>query len=132
MTTGLSFKPLWVRLEETQKRLIDELEQLKADRCSVVDRQGSSPWAKEDEHAIEISELERRSALEKGLRDQLAEIEHALRKKDQGTYGLCDSCGQPIDMDRLEALPQANLCLSCKARQVKNASGRINKGGLRT
>ena len=54
MTTGFSFKPLWVRLEETQKRLIDELEQLKADRYSVADRQGSSPWAKEGEHAIEI------------------------------------------------------------------------------
>lgn len=132
MTTGFSFKPLWVRLEETQKRLIDELEKSKADRCSVANRQGISPWAKEDEHAIEISELERRSALENGLRDQLAEIEHALRKKDQGTYGLCDNCGQPIDLDRLEALPQANLCLSCKASQVKGASGRINKAGLHT
>jgi DnaK suppressor protein len=122
MTTGFSFKPLWVRLEAAQKHLIDELEQLKANS------QGRSPWAKEDERAIEISEVERRSALEKGLRDQLAEIEHALCKRDQGTYGLCDNCGQPIDLDRLQALPQANLCLSCKARQAKNASGRIKEG----
>ena len=70
--------------------------------------------------------------MENGLRDQLAEIKHALCKKDQGTYGLCDNCGQPTDLDRLEVLPQANLCLSCKARQVKSASGRINKEGLRT
>jgi len=130
VTTGFSFKPLWGRLEGVQKRLIDELEQLKADRYPVAERQGSSPWAKEDERAIEISELERRSALEACLRNQLAEIEHALRKREQGTYGLCDNCGQPIDLDRLEALPQANLCLSCKARQAENASGSINRRRL--
>jgi len=130
VTTGFSFKPLWVRLEVAQKRLIDELEQLKANRGLVAGRQGSSLWAKEDEHAIEISELERRSALEKCLRDQLVEIEHALRKKNQGTYGLCDNCGQPIDPGRLEALPQANLCLNCKAheasRKRQGDSGRKN------
>ena len=115
VTTGFSFKPLWFRLEVAQKRLIDELEQLR----TVGERRGSSPWAKEDEEATETSELERRRALEKRLRDQLAEIEHALRKKDQGTYGLCDNCGQPIEPARLEALPQANLCLKCKARQAK-------------
>jgi len=130
MTTRFSFEPLWVRLETARKRLLDELEQLTADRSSMASRQGSSPWAKEDEHAIEISEFERRSALEKGLRDQLVEIDHALLKKDQGTYGLCDNCGQPIDLDRLEALPQANLCLSCKTRQVKSSLGRVSKEGL--
>ena len=123
MTTGFSFKPLWVRLEVARKRLTDELEQLR----TVGERRGNSPWAKEDEQANETSELERRCALEKRLRDQLAEIEHALHKKDQGTYGVCDFCGQPIEPARLEALPQANLCLSCKARQAKNATGQRGK-----
>jgi len=122
VTTG--FRPLWLRLEAAHKRLTDELEQLRA----VGERRGSSPWAKEDEEGTETSELERRRALEKRLRDQLAEIEHALHKKGQGTYGVCDSCGQPIDPARLEALPQANLCLSCKASQAKNAKGRSSPG----
>jgi DnaK suppressor protein len=51
---------------------------------------------------------------------RMAEVEHALHKFDQGTYGLCDICGQPIDPARLEALPQANLCLNCKARRAKH------------
>ncbi|MBA7707673.1 RNA polymerase-binding transcription factor DksA [subsurface metagenome] len=38
-------------------------------------------------------------------------------KCDEGTYGLCDACGQPIDPARLEALPEASLCLSCKAAE---------------
>ena len=128
MGTSFSFKPLWFRLEVAHKRLIDELEQLKTDSRPVVERQGSSPWTNEDEHASLTSELERRRALENRLRDQLAEIEHALHKKDQGTYGLCDACGQPIEPARLEALPQASQCLSCKASQAKNAKGRVPPG----
>jgi len=65
-------------------------------------------------------ELEKRLALEKRIRQELAKIEHALDKFAKGTYGLCDICGQPIDPARLEALPEANLCLSCKAKGVRN------------
>ena len=62
--------------------------------------------------------------MEKNLRGHLDEIEHALQKFQEGTYGLCDICNQPIDPARLEALPQANLCVSCKAGQSKNAKGK--------
>ena len=57
------------------------------------------------------------------MRDDLAEVEHALDKFEKGTYGLCESCGQFIDPARLEALPQASLCLSCKAHEEKAAKG---------
>ena len=57
-----------------------------------------------------------------------AGVEHALRKFEEGTYGLCDSCGQPIDPARLEALPQASLCLSCKAKQAKDAKHKSSSG----
>jgi hypothetical protein len=49
----------------------------------------------------------------------MAEVEQALHKFEVGTYGLYDICGQPIAPERLEALPWANLCLSCKTRQVR-------------
>ncbi len=112
------------RLESEQKRLIGELEQLKASVRPASERREGSPFGKREEEATETLELETRLALEKRIIDQLAEIEHALSKFENGTYGLCDSCGQPIDPARLEALPQATLCLSCKASQAKNAKGR--------
>jgi len=112
------------RLESEQKRLIGELEQLRASVRPANERREGSPFGKREEEATETLELETRLALEKRVRDQLAEIEHALSKFEKGTYGLCDSCGQSIDPARLEALPQANLCLSCKASQAKNAKGR--------
>ena len=122
MTT--KFEQLRSRLESEQKRLSEELEQLKANIRPVEVRREGSPFGKREEEATESLELEKRLALEKQVRDHLAEVEHALHKFEEGTYGLCDSCGQPIAPDRLEALPQASLCVDCKA---KNAKGRFSK-----
>ena len=44
-----------------------------------------------------------------------AEIDRALAKIESGTYGLCEQCGQPIPDARLQALPQAALCVACKS-----------------
>lgn len=118
------FNLLRSRLESEQKRLTGELEQLKASARPANERREGSPFGKREEEATETLELETRLALEKRVRDQLAEIEHALSKFEDGTYGLCDICGQPIDPARLEALPQANLCLNCKAGQAKDAKGK--------
>ena len=118
------YKELRVHLEIEQKRLIEELEQLKTSVPSSEERREGSPFGKREEEATESLELEKRLTLEKRIRDQLAEVEHALAKFDKGTYGLCDNCGKPIDPARLEALPQANLCMQCKAKQAKNAKGR--------
>ncbi len=113
------------RLESEQKRLLGELEQLEvSDHPQEVRREGS-PFGKREEEATESFELEKRLALERQIKDQLAEVEHALRKFEEGTYGLCDNCSQPIDPDRLEALPHANLCENCKA---KDAKGRFSQG----
>ena len=123
MTTD--FNLLRSRLEIERKRLTEELEQLNAGIRPSNERREGSPFGKREEEATESFELEKRLALEKRIRDQLADVEHSLNKFEQGTYGSCDSCGQPIDPARLEALPQANLCLSCKA---KNAKGKPSPG----
>ena len=122
MTTG--FNLLRSRLESEHKRLLEELEQLKASVRPVDERREGSPFGKREEEATETFELEKRLALDKRLLDQMADVEHALHKFEDGTYGSCDICGQPIDPARLEALPQANQCLSCKAKQAKNAKGK--------
>jgi len=122
MTTG--FNLLRSSLEQEQKRLTEELSQLTGNMSP--ERREGSPFGKREEEATESFELEKRLALEQRTKSQLAEIEHALLKFEEGTYGLCDECGQPIDPARLEALPQANLCLNCKALQAKNAKGKLS------
>ena len=126
MTTG--FNLLRSRLEGERKRLGEELEQLKAGVRPAEERREGSPFGKREEEATESFELEKRLVLEKRVRDQLAEVEFALDKFEKGTYGLCDACGKPIDPARLEALPQASLCLDCKAQQTKNAKGKSSPG----
>jgi DnaK suppressor protein len=122
--TNVGFNLLRARLENEQKRLNEELEQLKSSVRPADERREGSPFGKREEEATESFELERRLTLEKRLREQLADVEHALQKFEDGSYGFCDNCGQPIDPARLEALPHASLCLDCKARLAKEAKGK--------
>jgi DnaK suppressor protein len=113
------------RLREERERLGRGLEQLRASAPAVGELKEGSPYGKKEEGASEAFELEKRLALENRFTGLLNEVEHALQKFEQGTYGQCDTCGQPIDAERLEVLPQASLCLDCKSRQSKNAKGKL-------
>ncbi len=108
-------------LENEKEILSEELDQLKSSANSQEERREGSPFGKREEEANEALEIEKRAALEKRTKEQMANVEHALHKFEEGTYGRCDICGQAIDPERLEALPQAYLCMNCKAQQAKNA-----------
>jgi RNA polymerase-binding transcription factor DksA len=55
-------------------------------------------------------------ALAGELKDALADVDAALDRVRKGTYGRCARCGQPISPARLEAMPAAQLCISCASR----------------
>jgi len=114
---------LYERLKNEKTELLQKIGQLRALDQPSAERKEGSPFGKREEGADEASELEKRLALERRLEESLDEVEHALQKYEAGTYGLCDSCGQPIERARLEAIPQATLCLKCKAGQAKDAKG---------
>jgi RNA polymerase-binding protein DksA len=54
-------------------------------------------------------------------RRELARIDAAMRRVDEGTYGHCTSCGRQIAVDRLLALPDADLCTDCADRELRTA-----------
>ncbi len=56
-------------------------------------------------------------ALAGNLRDSLTDVEAALAKLDNGTFGDCEACGQPIPPARLEAAPAARLCMECASKR---------------
>ena len=122
------YSKLRKQLKDEQKRLTEELEQLHSSASSSEERREGSPFGKREEEATETLELEKRLVLENRIRQELVGIEHALDKFEKGTYGLCDNCGKPIAPERLEALPQASLCVNCKAQQAKNTKGRPPTG----
>jgi DnaK suppressor protein len=64
-------------------------------------------------------ERERDLSLYTNARDLLDKVEHALARIDDGTYGVCESCGKSIEAARLRALPHASLCISCKRAEER-------------
>jgi DnaK suppressor protein len=63
----------------------------------------------------DLGEQETMLTLESNEREILAEVERALERLDEGVYGQCERCGQPIPFERLEALPYATRCITCQA-----------------
>lgn len=117
------YTELHERLKREKTELLEKIEQLRARGQPSAERREGSPFGKREEGADEAAELEKRLVQERRLVEALNDVEHALEKYEAGTYGLCDSCGQAIERARLEAIPQASLCLNCKATRVKDARG---------
>jgi RNA polymerase-binding transcription factor DksA len=102
-----------VRLEETKatfddEHLRDESEDDSTSELSSIDQHPADVGTETFEREKDISILEQVEA-------ELADVEHALRRLEEGTYGICEACGQPIDEARLEALPAARFCLKDQA-----------------
>jgi DnaK suppressor protein len=118
-----------LKLEQIHQQLSKELELILADDRSSKEQQEANSYHDRVETAMATSDLERRIALKNQKTNNLAEIEHALHKLEEGTYGICDSCGQPIERERLEALPYASLCMGCKAKDKKMNKNFIGHNG---
>ena len=71
----------------------------------------------QDENAIEVSDYESSLSVEYELEKELKDIESALKKTSENTYGICSNCGKRINPKRLEAMPEATLCIECSAKK---------------
>ena len=105
------------KLDYFRKLLLSQraqaVEDLRADRATAVE--GSDGVTDSGEE----SELDttRSTALNLASRQSqlIEEIDDALRRIDDGTYGQCDVCGKPIDEERLKAMPTAKYDVACQA-----------------
>jgi DnaK suppressor protein len=97
------------QLQAEHDRLTEQLLDLGLDRASF-----DEGFADSGQVTAERGEVE---ALAGTLRGTLQDIDAALGKIEQGTYGLCESCGRPIAEARLEAMPAARLCIACASKR---------------
>ncbi len=95
------------RLEREREETWRKLERMREYLKYEVD-------ASADEGDPDIYEREKNLALVQSLERKLESITRALRLVEVGMYGTCERCGEAIDPARLEALPDATLCLKCK------------------
>ncbi|TCC23909.1 TraR/DksA family transcriptional regulator [Kribbella speibonae] len=113
-------------LAELRTELEGEVEHLKQEikdaeqEIAGLFRDGSD-GAGNDQADVGSTTLERyhELTLANNARDMLNQIEFALTRIDDGTYGVCDNCGNAIGKGRLQAFPRATLCVSCKERQER-------------
>ena len=95
--------------EAVDKQLLDHGVELEGDESiNVEDHEGFA------DSAQVTADRSQQITLVEQLRVRRADILAALQKIDDGTYGKCESCGQEIPAERLEAVPAATLCVACK------------------
>jgi DnaK suppressor protein len=74
-----------------------------------------------DQHSADLAfstfERSKDLGLKDGLEIDLAKVRLALERIDRGTYGYCLSCGNPLSQGRLNAMPDAELCVTCQEKQ---------------
>jgi len=97
-------------LEEERADLQAKLEELGVGGGGLT---YDSNFADSSQVTAERGEVE---ALAQKLRETLEEVERALHKLADGSYGACEDCGRPIDPARLEAKPAARYCIDCAAK----------------
>jgi DnaK suppressor protein len=114
-------------VREARDQLAAEAEELRADigraesdiASRLTDATGDAGDDQADQGA-KTFEREQELALTHNARELLAQTEHALARIEAGTYGTCESCGEPIGKARLQAFPRAVLCVTCKQREERH------------
>jgi len=86
-----------------------ERDALRSELADLVGLDYDANFADSSQVTAERGETE---ALTNSLRESLEEVERALVKLDEGTYGVCEVCGEPIAAARLEAMPAARYCIT--------------------
>ena len=110
----MQLEKVQILLEARRRQLADELAEL----TKPPEAGSNVSFGKRiGEGTTEAVERISSTAAARSIAAALAEVDRGLEKVDEGTYGLCDECGQPISPERLEAMPSATLCVTCSARR---------------
>jgi DnaK suppressor protein len=111
-----SISKLKDRLEAEGERLEAEIHDLDANqRDSLSEASGENVYR--DHMADQGSatfERELDMTLEESVRDAYRAVRAALKRVEEGTYGVCERCSTTIPVERLEAVPTATMCIACK------------------
>jgi len=113
-----------VKLLEERERLLGEKRAIDQDLIRLSQSQaddGASVGNHMADEGGSIQEADNDLAVRGNVEQVLAEVEHALKKLDNGTYGVCEDSGEPISQARLEALPYARYTV--KTQEKREATG---------
>jgi RNA polymerase-binding protein DksA len=108
-------------IDELRERLTSEREELAAQLTTIEDQAFAATQSDmsgdvgvDDESAdagTATFEREKELSIEQNVRDLIQKIDRALKRIEDGTYGICEVCGKPIEKARIKALPYVDLCI---------------------
>ncbi|HEX7166843.1 MAG TPA: TraR/DksA C4-type zinc finger protein [Acidimicrobiales bacterium] len=117
--------------DHTRQRLAEEQERLETLRKEyaglreVSEDDGMQELSSNDQHQADVGtetfEREKDFSILDEIEGELADIEHAMRRLDDGTYGTCEACGKAIPDERLEVMPATRFCLDDQALAEREA-----------
>ena len=110
-TIGVVTDPL---LHDPRAGLVAERDRVRAEIAEGIVAPGPMTYGSQAAAATQVFEQQRDLALRDRNAALLAEIEAAIARLDEGTYGRCVRCGNPVAPERLDALPWAAHCIGCQ------------------
>lgn len=97
-------------LEENLRRIAKPVDAKTGDYTTTFDEVGSD----RDDNTTEVEEYADNLPVEITLEEKLQDVLEALRKMEDGTYGICENCQEEIAIERLKVNPSAKTCIACK------------------
>lgn len=106
-------------LQKDLVRLRRELASAEVEIADLLRDSGDGAGDDQADAGTKTFEREHELSLVNNARDMVLQSERALARIEDGTYGVCESCGNPIGKARLQAFPRATLCMVCKQREER-------------
>lgn len=117
--TAKELKEVRAELDTEIQRLTAEISSAETDLNEFLKEPIDGAGDDQADAGAKSFEREHELSLVAGARTGLEQNLHALARLEDGTYGICENCGNPIGKLRLQAYPRATLCMTCKSRQER-------------
>jgi len=117
--TDAELREVREELGREKTRLLEEIATAEEGLADLIRDSGDGAGDDQADAGSKTFEREHEMSLANNARDMLDQVERALGRISDGSYGVCESCGKPIGKYRLQAFPRATLCRSCKKAEER-------------
>jgi len=117
--TDTELREVREELGREKTRLLEEIATAEEGLADLIRDSGDGAGDDQADAGSKTFEREHEMSLANNARDMLDQVEHALARISDGSYGVCETCAKPIGKFRLQAFPRATLCRSCKEAEER-------------
>ena len=117
--TAKELRAVRAELEADIARLLHEITVAESELAGLMRDAGDGSGDDQADAGTKTFEREQEISLANNARVMFEQSQHALARIDDRSYGICESCGNPIGKNRLLAFPRATLCIPCKSKQER-------------